>query len=328
MLIQWNSSSHTFFLVNFWPAHFSTKLTVNGWESKTFWRLLITMCIIIKVSTFAWDWCWWVWHNDRLQWIFGFGWATGEWGEEYRQYGLPVGFQSHDWSPRSLEADWPSLQRLFIKYSCPLHGWWKNIWALAFEKHMIPCIWWSRAMIPYWLPSMLRNKVSMKPQDGSRNFRSLRYGYVTEFGFQSHVIGQKAWYWMQRTVQLCRKMQSERRWTNGTFCNIGRGATAPTGCKKITISLVFEDVKHDLRHMAYFAAGGHLTDQPKDSVYLGADSMQSLHLVALLAELNGLQLWAAVGNAYLEALTQGKAYFCRSRVWGAGRSYPSECCFC
>jgi hypothetical protein len=42
---------------------------------------------------------------------------------------------------------------------------------------------------------------------------------------------------------------------------------------------------------------------------LGVVSLQSLRLVALFAELNGLQLWAAdVGNAYLEALTKKKVY--------------------
>jgi hypothetical protein len=94
----------------------------------------------------------------------------------------------------------------------------------------------------------------------------------------------------------------------GTFRDLGRGATAPTGYKKITARLVF-DVKHDLRHKARLVAGGHLTDPPKDSVYSGVVSLRSLRLVALFAELNGLQLWAAdVGNAYLEALTKEKVY--------------------
>jgi hypothetical protein len=88
----------------------------------------------------------------------------------------------------------------------------------------------------------------------------------------------------------------------GTFRDLGRGTTAPSGYKKITVRLVF-DVKHDLRHKARLVAGGHFTDPPKDSVYSGVVSLRSLHLVALFAELNGLQLWAAdVGNAYLEKL--------------------------
>jgi hypothetical protein len=94
----------------------------------------------------------------------------------------------------------------------------------------------------------------------------------------------------------------------GTFRDLGRGATAQSGYKKITVRLVI-DVKHDLRHKACLVAGGHLTDPPKDSVSSDVVSLQSLRLVALFTEFNGLQLWAAfVGNAYLEALTKEKVF--------------------
>ena len=73
----------------------------------------------------------------------------------------------------------------------------------------------------------------------------------------------------------------------GTLRDLGRGATAPSGYKKITVLPVF-DVKHDLRHKARLVAGGHLTDPLKDSVYLGVVSLQSLHLVALFDGLHGL----------------------------------------
>ena len=46
-------------------------------------------------------------------------------------------------------------------------------------------------------------------------------------------------------------------------------------------------------------------DPPLDSVYSGVVSLRSLRLVIFLAELNGLQLYAAdIGNAYLEAQTK------------------------
>ena len=65
------------------------------------------------------------------------------------------------------------------------------------------------------------------------------------------------------------------------------------------------DVKHDGRHKARYVAGGHLTDPPLDSIYSRVVSLRSLQLVIFLAELNGLQLYAAdVGNAYLEAETK------------------------
>jgi hypothetical protein len=68
-------------------------------------------------------------------------------------------------------------------------------------------------------------------------------------------------------------------------------------------------VNHDLCHKACLTAGGQLSDPPKDSVYSGVVSLQSLCLVALFAELNGLQLWAAdVRNADHEGLTKEKVY--------------------
>ena len=56
-------------------------------------------------------------------------------------------------------------------------------------------------------------------------------------------------------------------------------------------------------------ADGHLTKEPNATAYSGVVSLRSLRLARFLAELNGLQLWAAdVGNAYLQALTKGKLY--------------------
>ncbi len=76
-------------------------------------------------------------------------------------------------------------------------------------------------------------------------------------------------------------------------------------------------MKHDLHHKARLVAGGHLTDPPKDSVHSGVISLRRLHLVALFAEFNGLQFWAAdVGNAYLEALTKEKVYIIAGPKFG------------
>ena len=73
--------------------------------------------------------------------------------------------------------------------------------------------------------------------------------------------------------------------------------------------LVF-DVKYDGRHKARLVAGGHLTDDPIESVYSSVVSLRSLRLVIFLAELNQLDLWGAdVGNAYLEAFTKEKVCF-------------------
>jgi hypothetical protein len=102
-----------------------------------------------------------------------------------------------------------------------------------------------------------------------------------------------------------------------TFEDKGVGYRPPSDYKKINVHLIF-DVKHDLRRKARLVAGGHLTDPPKDSSYSGVVSLRSLRLVALLAELNGLELWAAdVGNAYLEARTKEKVYIIAGPEFGA-----------
>jgi hypothetical protein len=49
----------------------------------------------------------------------------------------------------------------------------------------------------------------------------------------------------------------------GTFHDLGRGATASSGYKKITVCLAF-DVKHDLCHKACLVAGGHLSKADPD----------------------------------------------------------------
>jgi hypothetical protein len=66
-------------------------------------------------------------------------------------------------------------------------------------------------------------------------------------------------------------------------------------------------VKHDRQHKAKYVAGGHLTDPPLESVYSSVVSLRSLQLMIFIAELNGLELYAAdIGNTYLEAKTRKK----------------------
>jgi hypothetical protein len=101
-----------------------------------------------------------------------------------------------------------------------------------------------------------------------------------------------------------------------TFIDKGKQAHGPQGFKRINCHFVF-DCKQDLRHKARLVAGGHMTAPPRDSVYSGVVSLRSMRIVALLAELNGLEMQAAdVGNAYLEALTSEKVYFVAGPEFG------------
>jgi hypothetical protein len=89
-----------------------------------------------------------------------------------------------------------------------------------------------------------------------------------------------------------------------TFKVMPKGTAVPQGYKHIKLHFVF-DVKHDGCHKACLVAGGHLTDEPDDSVYSSVVLLRDLQLVIFAGELNGLDTWGAdVGNAYLESYTK------------------------
>jgi hypothetical protein len=80
------------------------------------------------------------------------------------------------------------------------------------------------------------------------------------------------------------------------------------GFRKINWHMVF-DVKLDLVRKAWFVAGGHQTDPPKESVYSSIISRDSVHLAFTIAELNDLEILSAdVQNAYLNMPTKEKIY--------------------
>jgi hypothetical protein len=87
-----------------------------------------------------------------------------------------------------------------------------------------------------------------------------------------------------------------------TFIDKGMQARGPEGHKRINFHLVF-DCKQDLRHKARFVAGGHMTAPPRDSLYSGVVSLRSMRFVALLAELNGLEMQAADVGLGIELVT-------------------------
>ena len=83
---------------------------------------------------------------------------------------------------------------------------------------------------------------------------------------------------------------------------------SPKGYHRIKVHLVFA-VKFDGRYKARLVADGHLTPKPIENIYSGIVSLRNLRLVIFLGKLNPLDLWEAdIGNAYLEAFTDGKLY--------------------
>ena len=100
--------------------------------------------------------------------------------------------------------------------------------------------------------------------------RSYRRAPIYKYCFR---VPRNAW-----EVEPIDKANNNRRWQDAidleigqlqdyeTFQDKGKGAPIPKGYKQITVHLVF-NVKHDGRHKARLVAGGHLTDDPIESVY-------------------------------------------------------------
>ena len=140
--------------------------------------------------------------------------------------------------------------------------------------------------------------------------KSVRRGVVYQFGYRvprdykealmlDKMNGNSKW-------QTAVKLEIDQLMEYETFKDKGKFTRVPDGYQKIRVHIVFA-VKHDGRHKARLVANGQLTAVPIESVYSGVVSLKSLRIVLSLAELNGLELYAAdVGNAYLEAYTKEK----------------------
>ena len=93
-------------------------------------------------------------------------------------------------------------------------------------------------------------------------------------------------------------------------------AKAPPGYKQITLNMVYA-CKHDGRRKARIVAGGHLTDDPIESVYSGVVSLRGIRLVVFLSELNEMDVYQTdIGNAFLEAKTSEKVYVIAGAEFG------------
>ena len=101
----------------------------------------------------------------------------------------------------------------------------------------------------------------------------------------------------------------------GVFKDLGKGAKAPEGYKRIRVHLVY-NIKHDLRHKARCVADGHLTAPCGDS-YSGVISLRTLQLALTVGEFNELKVMVGdIGNAYLEAYTNEKVYIVAGPEFG------------
>ena len=122
-------------------------------------------------------------------------------------------------------------------------------------------------------------------------------------------LGHTRWTDAEITEQECLHDYS-------TFEDLGKGAEAPAGCKKIRVRCVC-DIKHDLRHRARLMAGGHLTEHDITGSCAGIVSLRSVRLAILIGEMNGLICKAGdIGSAYLEAKTKEKVCVIAGKGFG------------
>ena len=176
--------------------------------------------------------------------------------------------------------------------------------------------------LPGWrrFKFIVRNQKKLKRMLNQAKLQSFRRGPIYKYGFRIPRNYKEAMY--------LDKLNGNTRWFDAvtlertqlldysTFKDLGYAAKAPEGYKRIRCHFIF-DVKHDGRHKARLVAGGHLTEVPLESIYSGVVSLRSVRIVLFLAELNGLDLFAAdIGNAYLEARTKERIYFVADDSFG------------
>ena len=90
----------------------------------------------------------------------------------------------------------------------------------------------------------------------------------------------------------------------------------PEGYKRIPYHMVF-DMKFDLRKKLRLVAAGNHTDNPKEDIYSGVVSLESLRMAFLMAAMNDLKVMAAdVGNAFLCGRTKEKVHIVAGPEFG------------
>jgi len=139
-----------------------------------------------------------------------------------------------------------------------------------------------------------RNKKSLRmvTQAQLRSYRTaLRYKYSYEVprDYNNAVEPNKRngnTKWQESTALEMSQLHEYK-----TFKDLGKAEKPPEGYWKICAHLVF-DVKHDGRHRSRLVADRRLTQVLLDSIYSGVVSLRGTRLLAFLAKLNDLDIWA------------------------------------
>jgi Reverse transcriptase (RNA-dependent DNA polymerase) len=96
----------------------------------------------------------------------------------------------------------------------------------------------------------------------------------------------------------------------------------PPGYKFIECHMIF-DIKSDPTSKARLVTGGHITEEPNESVYSSVVLRDSVRIAFTIATLNGLKALAGdVQNAYLNAPTKKRCYTIAGPEFGANAGRP------
>jgi len=103
-----------------------------------------------------------------------------------------------------------------------------------------------------------------------------------------------------------------------TFKDVGTNkANVPEQYKPVRVHFVFDIKPTTLMRKARLVAGGHLTEDPADSVFSGIVNLRNLRITMTVAETTGLQIHNVdIGNAYLEAQTRERLFLYAGNEFG------------
>jgi len=210
-------------------------------------------------------------------------------------------------STYNVQVEWENGEITFEPVSCAIY---------ARDHNLLDTPGWKR------FRRDAKREKKFKRMVNQAKLRSFRTAPIYKYGFEiprdyTHAVeidrSNGNTRWQDATVLEFSQLHEYK-----TFIDQGHVSVAkiPPGYKKIRVHLVF-DVKHDGRHKVRCVADGHLTDVPIDSVYSGVVSLRGLRMMAFIALLNVLAMWASdVGNAYLEALTRELLYIIAGPEFG------------
>jgi Reverse transcriptase (RNA-dependent DNA polymerase) len=166
----------------------------------------------------------------------------------------------------------------------------------------------------WWVREALRRRDRIIGKVASRYWkRTHKYGVEIPKSVEEALAIDK------RTGTDCWRRAIEKEMTNVRVAFEFRDDNVmPVGYKKIDCHMIFDVKMVGLVRKARLVAGGHMTDEPKDSTYSSVVSRDSVRIAFLLAALNDLEVLSAdVQNAYLNAPTKEKVYTIAGLEFGA-----------